>query len=43
VLVEAGVIVNRAEELALAEPATQRRIAAAVAEGARRCLGLAPQ
>jgi N-acetylmuramoyl-L-alanine amidase len=43
VLVEAGVIVNRAEELALAEPATQRRIAAAVAEGARRCLGVAPR
>ena len=43
VLVEAGVIVNRVEELALAEPATQRRIAAAVAEGARRCLGVAPR
>jgi N-acetylmuramoyl-L-alanine amidase len=43
VLVEAGVIVNRAEELVLAEPATQRRIAAAVAEGARRCLGVAPR
>ena len=39
VLVEAGVIVNRAEELALRDPATQRLIAAAVAEGARRCLG----
>jgi N-acetylmuramoyl-L-alanine amidase len=38
VLLEAGVIVNRAEELALGDPATRRRIAAAVAEGARRCL-----
>jgi N-acetylmuramoyl-L-alanine amidase len=39
VLLEAGVIVNRAEELALRDPATQRLIAAAVAEGVRRCLG----
>ncbi len=39
VLLEAGVIVNRAEELALRDPATQRRIAAAVAEGVHRCLG----
>jgi N-acetylmuramoyl-L-alanine amidase len=39
VLLEAGVIVNRAEELVLRDPATQRRIAAAVAEGVRRCLG----
>jgi N-acetylmuramoyl-L-alanine amidase len=38
VLLEAGVIVNRDEELALREPATRKRIAAAVAEGARRCL-----
>jgi N-acetylmuramoyl-L-alanine amidase len=37
VLLEAGVIVNRAEELALRDPATQRLIAAAVAEGVRRC------
>jgi N-acetylmuramoyl-L-alanine amidase len=43
VLVEAGVIVNRAEELALREPATQQRLAAAVAEGARRCLGVVPR
>jgi N-acetylmuramoyl-L-alanine amidase len=39
VLLEAGVIVNRAEELALRDPATQQRIAAAVAEGVHRCLG----
>lgn len=38
VLLEAGVIVNRAEELVLREPATQRRIAGAVAEGVRACL-----
>jgi N-acetylmuramoyl-L-alanine amidase len=38
VLFEAGVIVNRAEELALREPGTQRHIAAAVAEGVRACL-----
>jgi N-acetylmuramoyl-L-alanine amidase len=38
VLLEAGVIVNRAEELALRDPATQRLVAAAVAEGVRRCL-----
>ncbi len=43
VLVEAGVIVNRAEELVLREGATQQRIAAAVAEGARRCLGAPPR
>jgi len=38
VLFEAGVIVNRAEELALREPATQARIAAAVADGVHSCL-----
>lgn len=38
VLLEAGVIVNRAEELALRDPATRRLIAAAAAEGVRRCL-----
>jgi N-acetylmuramoyl-L-alanine amidase len=38
VLLEAGVIVNRDEELALREPATRKRIAAAVADGVRRCL-----
>jgi N-acetylmuramoyl-L-alanine amidase len=37
-LLEAGVIVNRDEELVLREPATQRRIAAAVAEGVEACL-----
>ena len=37
-LLEAGVIVNRDEELVLREPATQRRIAAAVAEGVAACL-----
>jgi len=37
-LLEAGVIVNRAEELALRSPATQGRIAVAVAEGVRECL-----
>ena len=42
VLLEAGVIVNRAEELVLRESATQRLIAAAVAEGVRRCLGVVP-
>ena len=38
VLVEAGVIVNRAEEQRMRDPAVRRRIAAAVAEGARACL-----
>jgi len=38
VLFEAGVIVNRAEELALREPAMQRRIADAVARGVQGCL-----
>jgi N-acetylmuramoyl-L-alanine amidase len=38
VLFEAGVIVNRAEELALREPATRGRIAEAVADGVRSCL-----
>ena len=39
VLLEAGVIVNRSEELKLREATTQRRIAAAVAIGVRDCLG----
>ena len=39
VLLEAGVIVNRAEELALGELETRRRIASAVATGIARCLG----
>jgi N-acetylmuramoyl-L-alanine amidase len=38
VLVEAGVIVNREEERRLREPEVRRRIAVAVAEGARECL-----
>lgn len=37
VLLEAGVIVNRAEELRLGEPATRQRIAGAVAAGVRKC------
>jgi N-acetylmuramoyl-L-alanine amidase len=43
VLLEAGVIVNRQEELKLASPATRRRIASAVADGASRCLAAAPR
>ncbi len=39
VLLEAGVIVNRDEELRLSEPATRRRITAAVAAGVRECRG----
>jgi N-acetylmuramoyl-L-alanine amidase len=39
VLLEAGVIVNRVEELRLGEPATRRRIAEAVAAGVRECRG----
>jgi N-acetylmuramoyl-L-alanine amidase len=42
VLLEAGVIVNRAEELVLRDPATHRLIAAAVAEGVRACEGTLP-
>jgi N-acetylmuramoyl-L-alanine amidase len=38
VLLEAGVIVNRTEELKLASADTRRRIAVAVADGVRRCL-----
>jgi N-acetylmuramoyl-L-alanine amidase len=38
VLFEAGVIVNRAEELALRDPMTRGRMAAAVADGVRSCL-----
>jgi N-acetylmuramoyl-L-alanine amidase len=38
VLVEAGVIVNRHEELRLREPAMRQRIAQAIAHGVRRCL-----
>lgn len=39
VLFEAGVIVNRAEELRVGEAATRRRIADAVAAGVRECRG----
>ncbi len=38
VLLEAGVIVNRDEELRMRDPEVRRRIAAAVAEGVRECL-----
>ena len=38
VLLEAGVIVNRAEEERLRDPVTQRRFAAAVAVGVKTCL-----
>ena len=38
VLVEAGVIVNRAEEQRMRDPEVRRRIAAAVARGASECL-----
>jgi N-acetylmuramoyl-L-alanine amidase len=38
VLVEAGVIVNREEEARMRDPEVRRRIAAAVAGGARACL-----
>jgi N-acetylmuramoyl-L-alanine amidase len=38
VLLEAGVIVNRAEEVRLRDPATRRRIAKAVAAAVRECL-----
>ncbi len=38
VLFEAGVIVNRAEELRMREAGTRQRVAAAVAAGVRECL-----
>jgi N-acetylmuramoyl-L-alanine amidase len=38
VLFEAGIIVNRTDELKLRQPATQARIAAALAAGLSRCL-----
>jgi N-acetylmuramoyl-L-alanine amidase len=38
VLVEAGVIVNRHEEMRLGDPAQRRRIARAIADGIKRCL-----
>ena len=42
VLVEAGVIVNRAEEQRMRDPEVRRRIAAAVAEGVGECLAKEP-
>ena len=38
VLLEAGVIVNRAEDARMRDPGVRRQIAAAVAAGARKCL-----
>jgi N-acetylmuramoyl-L-alanine amidase len=38
VLIEAGVIVNRDEESRLKDPAVQRRLAEAIARGAKECL-----
>jgi N-acetylmuramoyl-L-alanine amidase len=38
VLVEAGVIINRREEARMLDPTVRRRIADAVARGAKRCL-----
>lgn len=42
VLVEAGVVVNREEERRMRDPEVRRRIAAAVAGGARDCLAEKP-
>ena len=42
VLVEAGVIVNREEERRMRDPEMRRRIAEAVAAGARECLAKEP-
>ena len=39
VLLEAGVIVNREEDTRMSDPGVRRRIAIAVTEGIRRCLG----
>ncbi len=38
VLIEAGVIVNRDEESRMQDPAVQRRLAGAIARGAKACL-----
>ena len=38
VLIEAGVIVNRDEESRMQDPAVQRRLAGAIARGAKECL-----
>lgn len=40
VLFEAGIILNRADELLLLQPSTRQRLAAAIAEGLRDCLRL---
>jgi N-acetylmuramoyl-L-alanine amidase len=37
-LLEAGIILNRADEVSLGQPATRRRIAKAVADGLNACL-----
>ena len=42
VLVEAGIIVNRRDEVVLAKASTRDRLATAIAEGLRRCLGRGP-
>jgi N-acetylmuramoyl-L-alanine amidase len=42
VLVEAGVIVNRAEEARMRDPGMRGRIAASIASGVRDCLGKEP-
>jgi N-acetylmuramoyl-L-alanine amidase len=42
VLLEAGVIVNRDEELKLRDPRTRQRIAGAVADGLARCFAISP-
>jgi N-acetylmuramoyl-L-alanine amidase len=42
VLVEAGIIVNRRDELILVKASTRERLATAIAEGLRRCLGRGP-
>ncbi len=40
VLVEAGIILNRSDELLLRQPSTRQRLGAAIAEALRDCLGL---
>lgn len=42
VLLEAGIIVNRTEELWLQEPATHEKIATAIADGLQQCLNTVP-
>jgi N-acetylmuramoyl-L-alanine amidase len=43
VLLEAGIILNREEELRLQQPATQELLATAVADGLQACLGSPPE